>query len=224
MGVKYNPKDASEAWPVGEYDATLIEVTETVSKSSGNDMEVWKFKLYGPDSREMMIREYVTSAAVFKIKALAKAFGKLAEFQREEFNAADYINQNLTIELKVETHDEYGDQNRIKSYKPSRVTQQPRPAKPSEPSLGDQLKVAKLEAMNAFVASRPPEPKEDARIAWGEAVAAYFNGRDEGAISINEWRRFVSDGFKREPVPTSGAAFKDDEIPFGHDALPKRGV
>jgi hypothetical protein len=224
MGVKYNPKDASEAWPVGEYDATLIEVTETVSKSSGNDMEVWKFKLYGPDSREMTIREYVTSAAVFKIKALAKAFGKLAEFQREQFNAADYINQNLTIELKVETHDEYGDQNRIKTYKPSRVTTRPVVARPPEPSLGDQLKIAKLEAMNAFVAGRPPELKEDCRVAWGEAVAAYFNGRDESAIGINEWRRFAGDGFKRLPVPTSGAAFKDDEIPFGHDSYTKAGV
>ena len=43
--IDYNPKDASNCFPIGEYAATLIKVEESTSKvkadgSGGNPMEV----------------------------------------------------------------------------------------------------------------------------------------------------------------------------------------
>ncbi len=134
MGLPYNPKDAESCWPEGDYDAILNSSEDTVSKTSGADMEVWQIGVYHPDGREQTIKEYVTASAAFKIKQLATALGKKADFEAGTFHAEDYIGAAFTVALSIEAQDGYDDKNRVAKFKaktiqpPQRLQTQRAPA------------------------------------------------------------------------------------------------
>lgn len=118
--LQYKPEDASSCFPLGEYPGTLANVVQTTSKTSGGDMEVWHVTVYGQDGRESTIKDYVTvPACTWKIKQLAKALGKLADFEAGRFQAEDYIGANLRVELVIEEQDGYDDKNKVKKYLPA---------------------------------------------------------------------------------------------------------
>ncbi len=119
--LKYNPKDASSVWPDADYDAVLTNVEETVSQSSGNEMEKWTITVYSPQGRERTMTDYVVvPACTFKIAQLAKAIGKDAEFKAGQFQAGAHIGSGFKVELTKEEGDgQFPDKNKIKKYKPS---------------------------------------------------------------------------------------------------------
>ena len=133
MALNYNPKDAEKCWPEGDYDAVLMTVDDTVSKTSGADMEVWQIGCYHPDGREQTIKEYVTAAAAFKIKQLAIALGRKADFDNGTFHAEDFVNASFIVSLSVEEQDGYDDKNRVAKFKPKAVRPPSKPNSPPRP-------------------------------------------------------------------------------------------
>lgn len=137
--MQYNPKDASNCWPDGDYDATLTKVEDGVSKKSGNEMQTWTFEVYHNDGRKQIISDYVTvPACTFKIKQLAIAMGQKAEFEAGTFDASNYINSGVIVALITEESDGFDDKNRIKKVKPAGAkvelpTSSPRPSVSNNP-------------------------------------------------------------------------------------------
>ena len=135
---KYNPKDAVQCLVEGDYPATITGAEEKTSKTD-KPMLVITFKVYSNQSayaqREVELKEYIVPEMAWKLKRIARAIGAEAAFLKGEFFAADYVGRNLTLTLIVEETADYGDQNRVKAYKPmiSMVPQAP-PTFQADPS------------------------------------------------------------------------------------------
>jgi hypothetical protein len=140
MGIDYDPDDAVTAWPEGDYDAVLKDVKESTSKrkpdgSGGNPMEVWTFQVYDDAGREQTITEYVVvPAATFKIKQLAAALGRKAEFERRTFQADTHIGETVRVVLGVEAEDGFDDKNRIRKFKAREAPAPRQSAAPASPA------------------------------------------------------------------------------------------
>ena len=67
-------------------------------------------------------------AATFKIKQLAQALGKKAEFDARQFQAEDYIGSSFNVELTIEEQEGYDEKNRVKRFKPSPTASASAPA------------------------------------------------------------------------------------------------
>lgn len=123
--IDYNPKDAVQVWPEGEYEATLAKVEDTTSKrkpdgSGGNPMQVWTFEVYHSDGRQQLISDYVVvPAATFKIKQLAIALDKRADFDAGTFQAEDYIGVSVVLALAVAQQEGFDDKNKVGKIKPA---------------------------------------------------------------------------------------------------------
>lgn len=150
MPITYNASDAASAWPEEDYQATLQNVEDGTSKSSGNPMQTWTLEVFAPDGRTQTIKEYVVvPAATFKIKQLAAALGKSREFEAGQFQADDYIGQSFVVALKIEKQDGYDDKNRIAKFKAPERKPGARPA--GVPASKSPL----TDAMRAKLANRP---------------------------------------------------------------------
>lgn len=215
MPLNYNPKDASNAFEAGEYLAELTSVVDKESKSSGNPMQVWSIKVEDENGRKLNINEYVTASAAYKIKMLASAIGKLEDFENQSFQAEDYIGSSFMVELTVEKTDQYGDQNRIKKYKPSQAATPVKPVAPKGPSPADLLSQAKRRVMDALKAKHPDASTDQLMTKLNEAVAAMFPGQKIGTLGVMQFDQMVKHNFKPIESPISEEQqFKDDDIPF----------
>lgn len=125
MPLDYDPKQAASCWPEGDYAAVLELVEDKVSKA-GNDMQVWTIRIYNDAGNERTIKEYVTASSAFKLRQLAGALGKNAEFKAGKFQADDHIGSGFTAGIIIEAGGgEYDDQNKIGKYKSSGTTEAP---------------------------------------------------------------------------------------------------
>ena len=137
MPVTYDPNDATSAWPEGTYAATLEDVEDTTSKSKGTPMQIWSVRVYHPDGRDQLIKDYVTvPACTWKIGQFASAIGKSAEFKAKTFQADDVRGVNFDVELAVETSSQYPDKNKIGKYATSSRVQAASPVGAAKTSTG----------------------------------------------------------------------------------------
>jgi hypothetical protein len=117
--MKYNPKDAKSCLDAAEYPATLYKADEKISKE-GNQMLLLQWQIELRDGRTLYIKDYVVNpSSLWKLRNLASAWGCLMEFEAGTFDPSEHLKRAATLLLIVEHSDQYGDQNRIKSYKPS---------------------------------------------------------------------------------------------------------
>lgn len=117
MSFNYNPKDAVECLAEGEYDAELTKVEEKVSKAAGNPMlEVtWTVMQNG---RAWTVRDYIVQpSGLFKLKMIARAWGKLDEFEAATFDLAAHTGKVARLYLTVQQSDGYADKNQVNSVK-----------------------------------------------------------------------------------------------------------
>ncbi len=118
-GFNYNPGDAVACWPEGEYDAILESAEVGTSKSSGAPMQTLSFRVYHPDGREAVVKDYIVNpSTLFKLKRFAVAIGQGEDFKAGTFQAADHLQTRLTLALSVQESAEYGDRNQVDGYKP----------------------------------------------------------------------------------------------------------
>jgi len=144
MAINYNPKDAVSCLEEGVYKATIEGAEETVSKNN-NEMIVFTLKVYGRYTATL--KDWiVVPAAIWKLKRVAEAIGKIDHFATGEFDADEYIGANLCVELAVESSDKYGDQNRVRNYHAK--DWRPREDKDNQPVLYDAHEESDAEAQD----------------------------------------------------------------------------
>lgn len=119
MAIQYNPKDAVSCIPDGEYQATLMEIEETESKSSGSPMYKLKWKVYGDNGAEAHVYDYIvmTEKGVWKLRKLADAFGMRAAFDSATFDPNMLEGENCRLNIGIEEGEgDFPDRNRVASY------------------------------------------------------------------------------------------------------------
>lgn len=114
--IQYNPADAVQCLPEGDYPAVLMDCTEKTS-SKGNDMYELAFTVYAPDGREITVKEYVVMPTfTWKLKKLARAVGRLEEFEAGAFDPSACVGNNVTLTLTVQEQVGYEPKNQVKEY------------------------------------------------------------------------------------------------------------
>ncbi len=216
MPLNYNPKDASGAWPEGDYVAVLAKVEDAISKTSGQPMQVWHIECHNEAGKTRTIREYVTASTAGKIKALARAVDQLAAFNAGEFQADDHVGANFRVELKVEDSEQYGPQNKIQGLRPlsSNPASQSAAPKPQGQSPDDSLKREKIAAWVKWKKSKPGVADETLANELREVIALVFKRTPETLTAL-QWKKLADTNFAvPAPAVAEGSEFADDDIPF----------
>lgn len=128
--MKYDP-NATPCLPDGDYEAVIINAEETQSKA-GNDMVVITWRVYGNSGDVVELKDYIVDHQPWKLKRIAKAIGRLKQFESGEFRADDYRNQSATLTL-VTKEDDYGPKNEVKVYQTLQRTSAARTDGPHSP-------------------------------------------------------------------------------------------
>lgn len=138
---EYDPKDAETAWLEGQYPATFLGALDTTSKSTNQPMQVWTFEVYDDaNGRKQVIKDYVTKAALFKVRMLASALNRADEFKAGKFMPEDHIGSMVAVKLIVEQQDGYDDKNKIDRISANPGTAKPSPAKTAKAETVPQIK------------------------------------------------------------------------------------
>jgi hypothetical protein len=159
MPLDYSPKDAG-VWPEATYDAELMQVLDKTSKmkpdgSGGNAMQEWKVKVHRGDGATQLISDYfVPPGGTFKLKQLAKALDKEAEFEAGTFQADDHEGASFKVALIIEDGGDFGDKNKIKKYLPPN-------SKPPAPTIKEQIRSRRQPVTNPIGAGDEPQFKKD---------------------------------------------------------------
>ena len=117
-GWRYDPEDAKRCWKAGEYQGH-IEDCEYGQSKNGNDMATVKVRVYDGD-RSIVVRDWIVNHPdmLWKLKHLASACGREAEFKAGEFEPHYAVNEPMTVVLSEDDDPKYGEQNRVSDYKP----------------------------------------------------------------------------------------------------------
>lgn len=117
MAISYNSKDASSAWPEGDYDAEITFVEELKS-SKGADMWKLTIKVYNAEGREKTVTDFiVVPSTLFRLKQLAMAHGKGESFKANTFEPSQVANERMTVTLGIDPPtDKYDEKNVVKKY------------------------------------------------------------------------------------------------------------
>jgi len=115
--MQYNPKDAITVWPAGEYEGVLTSCEETVSKK-GNPMLKIVWTIFNQAGRSRKVDDYIVNpGTLYKLKKVAKALGKLREFEEASFQLQDYLDCHLILDVGIEQHPGFDEKNVVGSYK-----------------------------------------------------------------------------------------------------------
>jgi hypothetical protein len=110
MAWKYKKdEEAAKGCPVGKHEATLAAVEDKVSRN-GNNMRVCTFTVYLPGGGEYRVKDYFVEGngyAVARMHDLANALGAEQDWESETFDAAEWLQTNLVVEVGHKQGDEY---------------------------------------------------------------------------------------------------------------------
>ena len=92
--------------PAGDYSVTIVEASETVSRSTGADMIKLTLDAESPDgTQSTKVFDYLVASAssVWKIDAFRRALGyEVVQGEPVELAAEDLVGRTLRARLKVE--------------------------------------------------------------------------------------------------------------------------
>ena len=91
--------------PAGDYPVTIVEASETVSRSTGADMIKLTLDAEAPDGATAKVFDYLVASAssAWKIDAFRRALGhEVVQGEPVELSAEDLIGRTLRARLKVE--------------------------------------------------------------------------------------------------------------------------
>ena len=130
MPIKYNPSDATTCLPPGKYQAILKSVEDTVSKNN-NVMQHLVWSVFTPNGQTHLVDDFiVVPKTIYKLKKIARALGKLVDFERGTFQADNEIGCQLVLDLGVQSQPGYDDKNQVGGYEattPDNFQPPPRP-------------------------------------------------------------------------------------------------
>lgn len=111
--MKYTPSDQpakSYHLPAGDYPVTIVEASETVSRTSGASMIKLTLEANGPDDTTdatIKIFDYLVASpsSAWKIDAFRRALGhEIVKGEAVELAAEDLVGRTLRARLKVEEY------------------------------------------------------------------------------------------------------------------------
>lgn len=119
--MKITPKtDAQIAeenlWPAGEYDFSIHEAEDTISKTSGKPMIKLRLTAFSPDGKQRTITDYLMESMAYKLKHCLYAIGMGKEYEAGEFDAASLQGRSGRVLLKQEFQDGFAPKNSVKDY------------------------------------------------------------------------------------------------------------
>jgi hypothetical protein len=91
--------------PAGDYSVTIVEASETVSRSTGADMIKLTLDAEAPDGATAKVFDYLVASAssAWKIDAFRRALGhEVVQGEPVELAAEDLVGRTLRARLKVE--------------------------------------------------------------------------------------------------------------------------
>lgn len=116
MAWTYNPADAIECLPEGDYQAELAKVEEKTSKA-GNPMLEVTWSVFD-NGKTKTVRDYIVQpSGLFKMKQIARAWSMLNEFESGDFDLAAHVGKMAELHLTVESSDKYSDRNQVAGFR-----------------------------------------------------------------------------------------------------------
>lgn len=91
--------------PAGDYPVTIVEASETVSRSTGADMIKLTLDAEAPDGATSKVFDYLVASpsSAWKIDAFRRALGhEVVQGEPVELAAEDLVGRTLRARLKVE--------------------------------------------------------------------------------------------------------------------------
>ncbi len=91
--------------PAGDYDVTIVEASETVSRSTGADMIKLTLEAEASDGSTTKVFDYLVASpsSAWKIDAFRRALGhEVIQGEPVELHADDLVGRTLRARLKVE--------------------------------------------------------------------------------------------------------------------------
>ena len=104
-----------EPFPAGEYDYTVEAAEDTTSKA-GNDMIKLTLHVYNTEGHKRVLFDYLLDSAAWKIKQFAASAGLLERYDSGEIEAYEMVGKTGRLKLKIESSEQYGDQNKVAFY------------------------------------------------------------------------------------------------------------
>jgi len=124
--------------PAGDYPVTIVEATETVSRSSGADMIKLTLDAEAPDGATVKVFDYLVASpsSAWKIDAFRRALGEEVVLgEAVELSAADLLGRTLHARLKVEEFNG-NENNKVDAWlAPKAGGSTSRPAAPAAPAV-----------------------------------------------------------------------------------------
>lgn len=146
--MRFQPKSEEECataglLPKGTYAFEVAEASETIAKSSGNDMIALRLECHGDDDQKRSVFDYLVASegSAPKIRQFAVSVGMLAEYERGELKAEDMIGRagHAKIYIKQDKTGQYGDKNAVGEYlKPTNGSAAPI-TKPATKDIDDDI-------------------------------------------------------------------------------------
>jgi hypothetical protein len=129
LDFQYDPNDASSAWPVGSYEATITKVEKSLSREHKDPMLIITYTVYGAPAgptkgKRLEVKDFITNppkdsgrkGGIWKLRLICETVGLAREFSSGKLNPKALENRNLIVNFVIQQDPKYGDQNRIESY------------------------------------------------------------------------------------------------------------
>lgn len=122
--MKITPKSEEEIkaaylLPEGEYPFEISGAEDSVSKS-GNEMIKMTVRVFKPDGNFNLVTDYLLPSMEYKLRHACDACGLLDKYESGVLSAEDFVGKQGMLKLSVRKSEQYGDQNQVKDYIPSK--------------------------------------------------------------------------------------------------------
>lgn len=123
--MRFDPKDAVNLMPDGEYDAEIVDAEEQRS-SKGNDMMKLTVRVFPGGGPRIVFDYAVVPSTLYKLKQLAGAAGLADKFASGELQAEDVKGQSVRVTIGTEpAKNGFDAKNKITRYLPQVAGEMP---------------------------------------------------------------------------------------------------
>lgn len=135
--MKFTAKTAKQIseeilWPKGNYAFEILEATDEIAKSSGNEQIKLKVKVFKDDGASQNIFDYLSSAdkMAWKLRSASEACGLLSDYEKEHLEAYQFVGKTGYCEVVIQPEQNgYDAKNSIKKYLTDKVAAAPKTMK-----------------------------------------------------------------------------------------------
>lgn len=125
--------------PAGEYDFTIMEAAEAVSKA-GNPMLKLKLHVFDSNGMPFTISDYLMESVAFKLRHCAYAVGLAAQYESGDLLPAAMAGKSgkLDLVIREDKTGNYPPQNSVKDYIAPEAGEGAKPSKPRTLAAGEE--------------------------------------------------------------------------------------